>query len=88
MDIWIIDRQWLANNAAERWKQQYCYFATAGHEKVYYWSTAEHEKVYDRLRMLGSTPNPDDVDRVIRNKSWTSMTCTLCRDALWPSVGK
>lgn len=34
---------------------------------------------YTELQSLGSNPDPDDVDRVIGNNYWTSLTCDECR---------
>lgn len=64
----IITRQSLANEAAEQWRQQYPCNAAA--DKMAIW---------EQLKLLGPTPKPNDVDRAIGNKSWTSVpTCTSC----------
>lgn len=69
----IITRQTQANEAAERWKIQYHSQIADGRLKN------DRKDVYNKLVALGSTPNPDDVDEAIGNKSWTEcMECTEC----------
>lgn len=31
------------------------------------------------LRELGARPDPDDVDRIIGNRSWTRLACNNCQ---------
>lgn len=58
----IITRQSLARAAAERWKAQYF---------VGRWREENHLRIHSMLIALGSDPNPDDVDMIIGNTSWT-----------------
>jgi len=59
----IITRQTVADTAAERWASQY------RHDKSMRVTTLR------RINALGKHPNPDDVDRVIGNDSWTRTPC-------------
>lgn len=70
----VITRESLARSAAERWARQYRMDreATSEHD------LRTHEIGY-RLRGLGPNPEPDDVDRVIGNGSWTRPpSCNEC----------
>jgi hypothetical protein len=55
-----ITRQILSNRASKEWDHQYknC----DDEDKI---------KIGERLRELGEDPNPDDVDRITGNESWT-----------------
>lgn len=53
-----ITRQTQANAASIRWKRQY------PHDK---------NNVQARLDALGQIKDPDEVDRIIGNKSWTEL---------------
>ena len=69
----IITRQTQANDAAMRWKIQYHSQIADGRLKN------DRKNIYNKLVSLGNTPNPDDVDKVIGNKSWTeTMECNEC----------
>lgn len=59
-----ITREINAVGAAKRWLGQY---------------PDKNTDTYKQLKNLGQTPNPDDVDRIIGNKSWTSVpNCDEC----------
>ena len=59
-----ITRQTQANAASIRWKRQY------PHDK---------NNVQARLDALGPIKDPDEVDRIIGNKSWTELPmCSEC----------
>lgn len=65
----LITRQSQANSAAERWRRQY----PAGQ------CSADREEIYRQLCLLGAAPDPDEVDRIIGNPSWTETgTCDEC----------
>ena len=65
----IITRQVLANSAASRWREQYA-AGQYGLDKLV---------IADQLDALGPNPNPDDIDAVIGNTSWTSVpVCDNC----------
>lgn len=67
--VTIITRQSLANEAAQRWRRQYA-DGRHGQDKLV---------IADRLDALGEQPNPDDVDAVIGNSSWTRVpACDNC----------
>lgn len=65
----LVTRQILANGVTERWLRQYPKKDYEGCEK---WI------IYERLVSLGDNPNPDDVNKVIGNNSWTSIECDIC----------
>jgi len=64
----IITRQSLANKVAERWAGQY---------KGGAYGADKHDKL-KKLRALGDAPNPNDIDLVIGNNSWTRTSCHEC----------
>jgi hypothetical protein len=58
-----------ADRVAERWKTIYYY-----RNRNKWMNTlviSDTESVYNQLAALGPTPNPDDVDRIIGNDTWT-----------------
>lgn len=63
-------RQQNANSAAIRWAEQYC----SGRFKCTDW----HIDVLHKLNELGEHPDPDAVDSIIGNSSWTDTDCSLC----------
>ena len=68
----LLTRESLAATTAARWKAQYNFAQSFSDES---WS----RKVYDQLIALGPAPNPDAVDAVIGNPSWTHPhLCNLC----------
>ena len=69
----LITRQTRANQAAQRWHRQY------GPRFPESTAFGDTEVIYQRLVALGPTPNPDDVDRIIGNDSWTRLgECDEC----------
>lgn len=77
----IITRQDLANSAAQLWKQQY--FTVGGWLKIF---EGDSESIHKELVALGSTPNPDDVDRIIGNIGWTTISCDSCREHVTEAI--
>lgn len=72
----VITRQTLANTAAEQWKSNY--FIKGRWMKVLF---GDSEQIYKQLAALGPNPNPDDVDAIIGNNSWTSVRkCCECSE--------
>lgn len=60
-----------AKTAAERWRAQYF-----GGGK---WRYEDRMRgIWERLVALGDNPNPDDVERIIGNTSWTECKCDQC----------
>lgn len=64
----LITRQTLSNEVAERWAKQY-EDGRYGQDKI---------DILEKLRKLGNSPNPDTVDAIIGNKSWTRTNCHEC----------
>ena len=63
----IITRHTQASGAAKRWANQY------KHDDIM------RETTLRRLKALGRNPDPDDVDKVIGNGSWTTTPhCDEC----------
>jgi hypothetical protein len=60
----LITRKTKAKEAAESWA------------KVP--SRRNYTDVYQKLTALGDNPNPDDVDMIIGNSSWTTTSCHEC----------
>ena len=63
----IITRQSLANTAANRWAVQYS--SSMNQDRA---------QTLEDLRDLGPTPDPDSVDAIIGNSSWTTTRCDEC----------
>lgn len=61
---------------AERWRRTYL-SETRGWEKTAY---GDSGVVYEKLCDLGPCPTADAVARVIGNKSWGHVTCSICYD--------
>jgi superfamily II helicase len=61
-----------AATAAERWKRQYY----NGKE----WRSYRHdsEEIYNKLKALGDSPEPEEVNKIIGNDAWTRCTCDNC----------
>lgn len=78
----LITRQTQANEAANRWAAQYP-------DDL---STPDHQRLIGhRLLALSVTPDPDEIDRIIGNKTWTETPiCDECdmRSAVIVQVGE
>lgn len=72
----IKSRAFLAAHAAEAWRRQYA--AAIENQHALFTGDAKRVAIYDALRALGPTPDPDEVDRIIGNNSWTSNHCDEC----------
>jgi hypothetical protein len=73
----LINRKILSESAAEEWKSQYCKKGPWMHVH-----TGSPEVIYGKLKALGSSPDPDMVDHVIGNGSWTRVPdCDECGGA-------
>ena len=78
----VITRESRANDAAMVWKKQYY------NEKDKSWKMIDDKKgyptvdsgnIYEELKGLGANPDPDEVDRIIGNNSWTQVpVCDEC----------
>lgn len=69
--MYLITRQAMANEAADKWAEQY--------PKDDHWGKDERkQEIATSLVELGEEPKPEDVDRVIGNTSWTRTTCDEC----------
>lgn len=66
----LLTKQDILNMVADRWRSQYC--SNNG------WKYQGKDSVYDKLEALGDNPKSTDIDRVIGNNSWTSLTCQTC----------
>jgi hypothetical protein len=62
-----ITRQTLANEVSHRWESQYRNSTIA--DKV---------DIGVKLKELGDSPDPDKVDEIIGNRSWTRIHCDSC----------
>jgi len=47
----------------------------------------DYEEVYNDLIALGESPEPNDVDAIIGNGSWTRLTCDHCKRDVDRAVG-
>ena len=67
-------RQTEANTAAERWYQRFC--TECGKQ---WYRKLDSEIVYSNLVALGIPADPNEVDRITNNTSWTQVpTCSEC----------
>jgi len=77
--------QWMtrrdqAATAAKRWAEQY------PRGQVIF-SGSDTDAILQRLIALGDQPDPDDVDAVIGNRSWTELPrCIECRGRSMPAI--
>lgn len=68
----LLTKQHLVNTVDDRWKKQY-YIDSS-------WDYYGEDKVekYEQLVSLGKNKNPEDVDKIIGNSSWTRLMCHNC----------
>ena len=68
----LLTKQHLVNTVDERWKKQYYRDAS--------WDYYGEDKIekYEKLVNLGNNKNPEDVDKIIGNSSWTRLICNHC----------
>lgn len=68
----IVSRASKAVKAADSWYNTY-------YDKRTGWLYGDEKRVkFEELAALGQEPDPDDVDRIIGNSSWTSTNCDEC----------
>ena len=73
----VITRSSLAKCAAKHWKTQYCDPSSKCYADPY--DTELRKQTYQRLIALGDKPDPDEVDSIIGNTSWTrTPKCNEC----------
>jgi len=79
----IIDPKALAATAAERWKQTY-------HKSDGQWHSWRMKVIYEAVAALGPTPNPQQVDLIIGNRSWTRDMCNEvgCNEDAYIEIGQ
>lgn len=70
----LLTKQHLVNTVDDRWKNQY-YINSS-------WDYYGEDKIekYEQLVNLGKNKNPEDVDKIIGNSSWTRLKCHNCRN--------
>jgi hypothetical protein len=73
MKLQLITRQSRANGAANRWKN--IYFDNEGWRHIMHGSS---EEIYNKLAILSEPVDPDKVDQIIGNGSWTRVKCDNC----------
>ena len=68
----LLTKQHLVNTVDDRWKKQYYL--------NFSWDYYGDDKVekYEELVNLGKNKNPEDVDKIIGNSSWTILICNHC----------
>lgn len=70
-----ITRESQAKDVAERWERQYRHGSDWSQRS----KIGDTGKIHRDLVALGPSPNPDDIDRIIGNSSWTDVpTCSEC----------
>lgn len=68
----LLTKQHLLNTVDDRWKKQY--YLNSSWD---YYGEDKAEK-YEELVNLGKNKNPEDVDKIIGNSSWTRLICHNC----------
>jgi len=63
---------------AKRWRNQYQKEDGTWKEML----SGDSKVIYDALRALGPMPKIEDVNAVIGNKSWTTLTCDGCEESV------
>lgn len=76
----LLTREMLGKTAAKRWKRQY-----ASAEKDL-WLRAANRDSGEIYNLLMATTDPDEVDRIIGNDSWTHGLCRECGEYRAPFV--
>ena len=73
MNIKAVNKRMRISGVAERYKNvQY-------NDRTGEWSYGkEREEIYNKLKSLPITADNKDVDLIIGNDSWTSLTCEIC----------
>ena len=68
----LLTKQHLVNTVDDRWKNQY-YINSS-------WDYYGEDKIekYEQLVNLGKNKNPEDVNKIIGNSSWTRLICNHC----------
>ncbi len=69
----VTTRQSAAAEAPQRWDEQYANFPDIDGTKA---------TIARELKKLGKSPDPDAIDRIIGNDSWTHLTCNECGDSV------
>jgi len=65
-----VTRETIAKSVADRFEKQY-----KGKGNIY----PNHFGKIEKLKALGKTPNPDDIEKIIGNDSWTRVpSCNNC----------
>ena len=67
-----------AAQTADRWYQQYMMSETEAKPEFKGGRFSDKALIYQQLKELGENPDPDEVDAVIGNSSWTRITCHHC----------
>lgn len=71
----IVSRVSKAVKAADSWYNTY-------YDRRNGWRYGDNKRViFEELVALGQEPDPDDVDRIIGNNSWTSTRCDECGES-------
>ena len=66
---------------AARWREQYTSTSPKAASLGYsYWPDESKRAIYDKLVALGEDPDPDQVDAIIGNGSWTRVACNANED--------
>ncbi len=68
----IVTRKVRAADIFKRWEQQY---------------PSDLEGIGKKLKELGDNPDPDEVDRIIGNTTWTHLICDHCKNYVEVAVG-
>ena len=77
----IIRRSERARDAAKIWKK---YYHINGEWVSGY--GRDNQEIYEKLCKLGINPDPEEVDRIIGNPSWTKVWCNECRNYVEEAV--
>ncbi len=73
-DMFLQTRQDLANAAAAR----FCEMYNKSLEQSFFLSKKTRKQIYDEMMALGMTPKPEEINTIVGNDSWTTLTCSHC----------
>ncbi len=72
MKFRLLTRKLRAKHVAKSWKKVYI------HPHTKQWKHEVFLLMYEKILKLGKSPDPDDIDKIITNNSWTNLVCNFC----------
>lgn len=73
----FMNRQHMANAVAHKWKEQYYSIEKKEWKENKFIVSGHHREIYYKLCL---TNDPNEIDNIIGNKSWTHALCDVCKN--------